>query len=101
MTCDWTGNVKPSVDPLKTAEGYEKMIELGLCTHDRASRESTGTKYSKNIRKIKRENEQRAEANKPIAELEALKKPVPPKPPGAPPMDDKTPAKPAKKDVAA
>jgi lambda family phage portal protein len=97
LLSDWTGNIKPSVDPVKTAEGYEKLIEMGLCTRDRASRETTGTKFSRNARKLVRENVQVAEANKPLAELEALKKPVPPKPPGAGgPPDDKTPAKPAK-----
>jgi lambda family phage portal protein len=98
LASDWTGNIKPSVDPLKTAEGYEKLIEMGLCTRDRAARETTGTKFSKNARKIKRENVQMAEANKPMAELKAAEKPKPPPPPagfGGPP-DDKSPAKPAK-----
>jgi capsid protein len=100
LLSDWTGNIKPSVDPVKTAEGYEKLIEMGLCTRDRAARETTGTKFSRNARKLIRENEQLAESNKPMAELEALKrpKPAPPKPPGAGgPIDDKTPAKPPKK----
>lgn len=96
LLSDWTGNIKPSVDPLKTAEGYEKLIEMGLCTRDRAARETTGTKYSKNIRKLRRENEQRKEANTPSAELEAMTrpKPEPPKPPGSGgPPDNKAPAK--------
>ncbi len=99
LLSDWTGNIKPSVDPVKTADGYEKLINMGLCTRDRAARETTGTKFSRNARKLVRENQQIAEANKPVAELEALKrpKPEPPKPPGSDgPPDDKTPAKPPK-----
>jgi capsid protein len=102
LLSDWTGNIKPSVDPVKTAEGYEKLINMGACTRDRAARETTGTKYSRNIRKLVRENQQLSEANKAIAELEALKrpKPEPPKPPGdGGPPDNATPAKAPKKDA--
>lgn len=82
IAADWTGAIKPSVDLLKQANGYEKLIELGLITRDRAARETTGTKYSKNVAKLERENELIAKANKPIAELK--KPPAPPVAPGAP-----------------
>jgi len=89
---DWTGNIKPSVDPLKLANATEKMIDLGLMTRDRAARETTGTKYSKNVQKLKRENEQLAEANEPMAKLKALEKPQIPED-----VEDDAPAKPTKK----
>lgn len=103
LSSDWSGNVKPAVDLSKLVDGYEKLVELGAISRDRMSRELTGTKFSKNVRKLKRENEQIAEANKPIAELKAAEKPKPPKPPpgfggpdeGAP---DNKPAKPPTKD---
>lgn len=89
----WTGAIKPSVDLVKQGNGYEKLIELGLITRDRAARETTGTKFSKNIKQLKRENTLVAEANKPIAEL---KKPPAPPPGSAPPgqKDPKAPKKP-------
>jgi capsid protein len=80
LAADWTGAIKPSVDLLKQANGYEKLIELGLITRDRAARETTGQKYSKNVKKLERENEALAKANKPMAELKK-----PPAPPLAPP----------------
>jgi lambda family phage portal protein len=66
MTTDWAGHIKPAVDITKLAKGYELLIAMGLITRDRASRELTGTKYSKNVQKLRRENELLAEANKPL-----------------------------------
>ena len=77
MSSDWAGQIKPAVDLTKLVKGYEGLIAMGACTRDRASRELTGTKYSKNVQKLARENEQLAAANKPIAELDK-----PPPPPG-------------------
>jgi hypothetical protein len=41
----------------------------------------TGMKFKRNVAQLKNENAELAEANEPIAKLEAMKKPVP-KPPG-------------------
>ena len=68
-SCDWNGVVKPAVDATKLAKGYQLMIEMGLVTRDRASRELTGTKYSKNVKKLRLENEQLVAANKPLLAL--------------------------------
>lgn len=93
LLADWTGAIKPSVDLLKQANGYEKLIELGLITRDRAARETTGTKFSKNAKQLERENEMVAKANKPIAELK--RPPAPPMaPPGAGPKGPKAPKDP-------
>jgi lambda family phage portal protein len=95
LSADWTGAIKPSVDLMKQANGYEKLVEQGFITRDRATRETTGTKFSKNVKQIERENEALAKANKPIAEL---KKPPAPPPalPGAGPKAPKDPNAPRK-----
>jgi capsid protein len=82
IAADWTGAIKPSIDLMKQANGYAEMVKQGFITRDRATRETTGTKYSKNVAKLKRENEALAAANKPIQELENPAPPaaaVPPK----------------------
>jgi len=79
---DWSGHVKPAVDLTKLAKGYELLIAMGLITRDRAARELTGTKFSRNIRKLKLENVEVAEANEPL-------EPAPPAAlPAPPPTDD-------------
>lgn len=96
LLADWTGAIKPSVDLMKQANGYEKLVEQGFITRDRATRETTGTKFSKNVKQLERENEALAKANKPIAEL---KKPPAPPPalPGAGPRSPKDPNAPPRK----
>jgi lambda family phage portal protein len=54
---DWTGHIKPSTDILKQARGYRVALDRGLTNYDRASREFSGTKFSKNVRKLRRELE--------------------------------------------
>lgn len=61
---DWTGAIKPAVDLSRLVEGYTAMIEAGLITRDRAARELNGTKFSKNVQKLQRENVALAAANK-------------------------------------
>jgi lambda family phage portal protein len=78
LSSDWSGNVKPSVKLSDLANAYAQMIAEGLITRDRAARELTGTKFSKNVQKLARENEALAAANKPIAELQASGQPPPP-----------------------
>lgn len=73
VSCDWAGNIKPAVDPSKLVKAYDQMVASGYLTRDRAARELTGTKYSKNVQRLRIENEQLAEANRPLVELEALK----------------------------
>ena len=62
VSADWAGAIKPTTDILKQAKGYELMINLGAITRDRASKEMTGTKFSKNVKKLRRENEELATA---------------------------------------
>lgn len=79
-SADWSGHIKPAVDLSKLVKGYAEMIALGMITRDRASRELTGTKFTKNAKKLRRENELIAHANEPLKVLEA--------PPSAPPPPD-------------
>lgn len=66
---DWSGAIKPSTDLVKTAKGYGMMMDRALITGDRASRETTGTKYSRNAKKRKKENELLVESLTPLAEF--------------------------------
>lgn len=72
VSSDWSGHVKPAIDALKTVRASTEAAEQGFITRDRAAREYNGTKFSKNVKKLKRENEQLAEAMKPLLEMEAL-----------------------------
>lgn len=67
---DWTGAIKPSTDLKKQAQGNKIMVDEGWMTNARSSRELSGTKFSKNMKIIKRENELKAEVMRPLLELE-------------------------------
>jgi len=71
MTAEWAGQIKPSTDIKKQAQGYQLLLDMGAITRDRTSRELTGTKFSKNVKRQRRENEQLVEAQKPLAEADA------------------------------
>lgn len=70
LSVEWQGNVKPSTDRVKQGKGSQLAIELGLSTHAREARINHGTKFSKNAKRLKRENELLAEARRPLLELE-------------------------------
>ncbi len=71
ISCDWSGAIKPAVDLSKLVRGYREMQAEGYITADRASRELTGTKWSKNIKKRGREIQQWVDAMRPLLELAA------------------------------
>ena len=66
---EWYGSIKPSTDMLKQAKGSELVVKNGWSTNAREARGITGTKFSKNVRRLKRENEQIVEAMRPLAEF--------------------------------
>lgn len=74
---DWSGNIKPAMDPLKQAEAYEKMVEIGAITRDRMARELTGMKYTTVVKQLVRENKLLAVARKIMAEIDAKVAPAP------------------------
>lgn len=69
VSTDWYGSIKPSTDTLKQAKGSKLLIDEGWSTNAREARITTGTKFSKNIKRLKRENELKVEAARPLAEF--------------------------------
>lgn len=67
VASEWAGQIKPAVDLSKLVKGYKEMVAEGFITRDRASRELTGTKFSKNAKRLRIENEQLKEANAALA----------------------------------
>jgi capsid protein len=71
-TCtDWYGSIKPSTDMLKQVKASELLVAGGYSTRAREARITTGTKFSKNTKRLRREAEQLAEALRPLAEFRA------------------------------
>ncbi|ARB06245.1 portal protein [Shewanella phage SppYZU01] len=71
VSTDWYGSIKPSTDMLKQAKGSKMLVDEGWSTNAREARITTGTKFSKNIKRLKRENELKVEAARPLAEFRA------------------------------
>lgn len=67
---DWYGSMKPSIDVLKQSKGSKNLISCALSTHTKEARHISGTKWTKNVRKLKRENELLVEALKPLEQLQ-------------------------------
>jgi len=67
---DWYGSIKPSTDMLKQAKGSKMLVDEAWSTNAREARITTGTKFSKNIKRLRRENQQKAEAMRPLLELQ-------------------------------
>lgn len=51
---DWSGNVKPSVDPVKQVNAYMLAMSRGLIAPETACREFSGQKLSRNLRSLKK-----------------------------------------------
>jgi lambda family phage portal protein len=69
MLTEWYGQIKPSTDVVKQARGAGMLLERALTTHTREARNTTGTCFLKNVKRLKRENELLADALKPMAEF--------------------------------
>lgn len=69
--CEWYGSIKPSTDMLKQYKGSKGLVDEGWSTNAREARVTTGTKFSQNIKRLKRENQLKAEAKRPLLELAA------------------------------
>ena len=57
LMSDWSGAIKLSTDVKKQAEGYLLLNQQGWITNERASRELTGTKWRKNMKRLRKEQE--------------------------------------------
>lgn len=71
VAVDWYGSIKPSTDTLKQAKGSQLLVAEAWSTNAREARVTTGTKFSKNVKRLARENAQKAEALRPLLELQA------------------------------
>jgi lambda family phage portal protein len=69
VDCDWSGAIKPSTDLLKQAKGYQMLVAQGWITNARASRELTGMKFRRIVKRLERENQELVEAKRPLAEF--------------------------------
>lgn len=69
VAADWLGSIKPSTDMVKQGKASAALIKEGLTTRAREARITTGTKYSKNVKRLKRENEQLVETRRAEAEF--------------------------------
>lgn len=67
---EWYGVVKEPVDLPKEVNGRAAMVDRGWSTNARASREMNGSRFESNINRVARENKKRAEALRPMLELE-------------------------------
>lgn len=71
ISVEWYGSIKPSTDMLKQAKGSKLLIAEAWSTNAREARGLTGTKFSKNVKRLRRENELKVAAMRPLAEFEA------------------------------
>jgi capsid protein len=69
VSVDWYGNVKPSTDTLKQAKGSERLVSNAWSTNAKEARNLSGTKFTKNVKNIKRENTLLAEALEPLVAM--------------------------------
>ena len=53
--CDWVGSPFGTVDPVKDANAQKLLVELGVKTRSRVTRETTGENWEDTIRQIKHE----------------------------------------------
>lgn len=67
IASEWAGHIKPSTDLVKVAKGYEILVDRGWMTYDLATKELTGQKFSKVVKKQRIEREQLAELNEILA----------------------------------
>jgi len=66
---EWYGSVKPATDLLKAARGSQVAVSEGWSTNAIEARALTGTSYRLNTRRLRRENQRKVEAWRPLAEF--------------------------------
>jgi len=71
VNADWMGAIKPSTDIKKQAQGQKLMVDEAWTTNTKVARELSNTNFRKNTTKLKRENEMKAEAMRPLLVLQA------------------------------
>lgn len=69
VSTEWYGTIKISSDMLKQAKASEILVKNMWSTNSKEARMISGTKWSKNVKRVKRENELKAEAMRPLLEI--------------------------------
>lgn len=69
IMAEWYGVVKISTDILKQGKGSKLLVDNAWSTNAREARNINGSKFSKNVKRLVRENQALAEAMRPILEL--------------------------------
>lgn len=64
--CRWVGFIKQNVDILKEAKAYKEYIDEGILDREQASADLTGTSFSVNVKRLKKQNILLAEARDPL-----------------------------------
>lgn len=77
ISVDWYGSVKPTTDAVKQGKAAKQRVDEGWSTNARESRMINGSKFSKNIKRLKSENAMKVEARRPMAEFEKEMQPEP------------------------
>jgi capsid protein len=67
---EWFGQMKPTTDMLKTVNAWSRAVEEGFTTRSRAARAIFNMKFSNIAQQLKKENQQWADTQKPIGEIE-------------------------------
>lgn len=71
LNCQWIGDSQPSIDPQKEANADDLRIAQGATTRERVAVQYNGSDYQDNVRRLKRENAELAEANAPMQPVQA------------------------------
>lgn len=71
VSTDWYGSIKPSTDMLKQVRASDALVAGGFSTRAREARITTGTKFSKNCKRLKQESMMLADAMRPMLELQS------------------------------
>ena len=70
IDAEWYGQIKPSTDMFKQVRASELLVKGGYSTRAREARINSGMKHSKVVKRLKKENQDLAEANAPLLEIQ-------------------------------
>jgi capsid protein len=70
LNIDWIGSIKPSLKLNDEVLANRNMVDSGWQTNARAARGLTGTSFDRNMRRLAKENRMKAEAMRPLLEMQ-------------------------------
>ena len=65
----WYGSIKPSTDMVRQANGSKILVEECWSTNAKEARNTSGTKFTRNAKRVAKENVLKAAAARPLLEL--------------------------------